>query len=146
MLEDTKKYEISLILGREEAYQGIISFIKEKVSKVLEENQLRRIRLAYPINKEETGFFTWVVVAAKPEIVNSLQKDLETNPSVLRVLIITPPIAAKAERKPPRLKEVKEKFPRETSRALPLKDEPGARIGEALTNELLEKKLEEILK
>lgn len=148
MSEDTKQYEISLVLSTEDACTSIISFLKEKIEKVLQENPARRIRLAYPIKKAGTGFFTWTIVSALPSVIPPLQKDLEANPLVLRALIITPPLPAKTERRSPGLrgKVTKDKPKRELTRPSVAKEERETRSSETLTNELLEKKLEEILK
>ncbi len=147
MSDEVKNYEISLMLKAEEAYSGVIAFIKEKGAQVQSENQIKRVRLAYPIKKEEVGFFSWIVVSALPEIIPALIRDLEVNPMVLRILAITPPLPAKTEGRSsnPRDKGVKIK-PQKEQLAKPAKEVQSSQGGEALSNELLEKKLEEILK
>ncbi|MDP1688881.1 MAG: 30S ribosomal protein S6 [bacterium] len=149
MSDETKQYEISIVFSSEEAYPSVISFIKGKVGQISFESPVRRIRLAYPIKKEETGFFAWLIVESSPEVMPVLQKDLERNPVVLRALIITPPLPAKTERRAPSMKEKEVKVIQHEE---PIKSMPvvepirETRSSEALSNELLEKKLEEILK
>jgi len=148
MTNETKKYEISLVFSREEAYASAVSLIREKAERVLYESQVQRIRLAYPIKKEEAGFFAWIIIAAAPGVMPTLQKDIEMNPSILRVLIITPPLPAKIEGRAPSFKDkaTKDKPRREPARPLLAEEPREIRSSETLTNELLEKKLEEILK
>ena len=148
MSDDVKKYEISLMLQNGEAYDDIVSFIKGKVSEVLQQNPIKRVKLAYPIKKETTGFFGWIVVSAAPSVIPGLNRELETNVNVLRVLIVTPPLPIREEgRQLGREKFTKNKPNRDESKVIaPQQVSEVTKKTEVLTNELLEKKLEEILK
>ena len=146
--DTTKQYEISLVLKSEEDYNSVLAFIKTRVTQVLKENSPRRLRFAYPIEKEETGFFAWLIIEASSGVVPELQKALDMNPAVLRSLIITPPVPAKSERKIPRTKENKEKpLEGESVTVVPQREVVRRQAtSDSISNEVLEKKLEEILK
>src|SRR3989344_534203 len=144
MTEGTKQYEISVMLAKEEAYPGVIALLKERGAEITEENQPKRVNLAYPINREEVGFFAWCIAALPMEKISGIQKELEMDPGVLRALIITPPVPPKSERRAPRLREVKRESPRDGEAPAIEYSRPRAheeKRGETLTNELLEKKL-----
>lgn len=148
MTEDAQKYEISLMLASEESYPDVASLIGTMAVKIIQENPVRRMRLAYPIRKKEIGFFTWFVVAMSPARISSLEHDLRMNPAVIRSLIVTPPLPIKTERQASRIKEIKEKIPKKLPRSATIRSRVAAdnKVEETLSNELLEKKLEEILK
>lgn len=148
MSDEPKNYEISLMLRTEEAHSSVVTFIKEKASQIFSESQVKRVRLAYPIAKEEAGFFSWLVISAVPSIIPALIIDLEKNALVLRVLVITPPLPAKTEGRSNNFRDKSTKVNprREEIIQAPKEEEHRPRGSETLTNELLEKKLEEILK
>jgi ribosomal protein S6 len=93
--------------------------------------------LAYPIQKENYAFFGFTHFEGDPAAIGDLKNDLKLNPQVLRYLIITPPFVKKSAWK----KSGPSKSQLEETRPVPPPaEEP------ILTNEALEKKIEEILK
>ena len=145
MEEEAKKYEISLMLRAEEAAEAVFALVKSQGGEMLEKSPLQKVKLAYPIKKEVSAFFLSGVARLAPEKVLALDNGLRLLPDVLRFLIITPPIE-KEERteRPAHYTKPKSEIPpkpEETKEPRPITPaEP-----EVLTNELLEKKLEEIL-
>ena len=143
MDEEIKKYEISVLLRAEESAEEVLQHLKRLGAEVVEHSAPAKVKLAYPIKKETTAYFMCVIFSAAPETVVGLQKETLLLPQVLRFLIVTPPIAKMVERErnsypaKPKPEEPKEQAPEPVK----VSAEP-----EVLTNELLEKKLEEILK
>jgi len=145
MEEIHKKYEISLMLRSEEASESVSAFIKNQGGEILESSPLQKIKLAYPIKKEMNALFLSVVAKLEPEKILAVDQGLRLMPGVLRFLIITPPIL-KEERteRPARYGKPKSELPSKPEE--PKEPRPAAPSEPAvLTNELLEKKLEEIL-
>ncbi|MDP3956533.1 MAG: 30S ribosomal protein S6 [bacterium] len=145
MEEESKKYEISLMLRSEEAAEAVFMLVKNQGGEVLETSPLQKIKLAYPIKKEVSALFLTMVARLAPEKVSALDQSFRLLPDALRFLIITPPILKeeRSERpahytKPKSELHLKIEAPKESKPVAPA--EP-----EVLTNELLEKKLEEIL-
>ncbi|HEY4523738.1 MAG TPA: 30S ribosomal protein S6 [Candidatus Paceibacterota bacterium] len=144
-MDETKKYELSLMLKTEEAVESVLLLIKNQDGVVLEKSLIQKAKLTYPIKKETNAFFFSVVLSLLPEKVLALDRELKLLRDVLRFLIITPPIV-KEERseRPQRLvkprPESSQKPEEYREHAVTKEKEP-----EVLTNELLEKKLEEIL-
>lgn len=146
MEEGSKKYEISLMLKSEEAAEIIFALVKNHGGEILETSSIQKIKLAYQIKKEVSALFLSTVARLAPEKISALDHDLRLLPGVLRFLIITPPIE-KEERteRPersikPRPETYYKKLEEPKEPAITPPSEP-----EVLTNELLEKKLEEIL-
>lgn len=130
---ETRKYEIGFVIKTEDA--SVISQpLKNREFVILNENPLTKIRLAYPIKKENFAYFGYVYFEGEPAAIKNLKADLKLNPEVLRYLIIARLFGKKDFKKsePAESVEPKEK--------LFLSPEP------VLTNEALEKKIEEILK
>jgi hypothetical protein len=97
-----------------------------------------KIALAYPIKKQTSGFFGYFHFAFSPEEIKHLEHEMETSVAVLRHLIITPPFKKMEARPRPETSHTpsaRVQIPRAAEGTKP----------EALTNEDLEKKIEEIL-
>lgn len=125
-----KKYEIAFLLKTED--NSIISLaLKKRGFNILAENTLVKIRLAYSIKKESYAYFGYCHFEAEPAAIKEFQVDFKLNPEILRYLLITPPFT----------KDFAKKFaPEKSEKKISLPPEP------ILTNEALEKKIEEILK
>lgn len=144
-MDETKKYELSLMLKTEEAAESVLLLIKNQDGVVLEKSPIQKTKLSYPIKKENTAFFLSVIFSLLPEKISALDREMKLLRDVLRFLVITPPIVKeeRSERlqRPVKPKPESSQKPEESrERAMTEEREP-----EVLTNELLEKKLEEIL-
>ena len=137
--KDTKLYEMSYLLKNEGDVSVVGKFIKDLGGEIEFESPASKIVLAYPVQKEESAYFGYVHFSMEPAEISHLSHEMETRPGILRHLIITPPFK-KSESRP------RVEVPRRVERApLPRQAEP-VRPAESLTNEELEKKIEEILK
>jgi ribosomal protein S6 len=144
MDETTKVYEISVLLRREEDLEAFFSHLAKAKAAIKEKSLPAKIRLAYPIAKETSAVFVTAVFEVDPQAIAPLQKALQLDPSILRVLIITPPIEKEERRPRPDRRE--RPVPAPENKKVESQKERPASEPEILSNELLEKKLEEILK
>ncbi len=143
MTEETtkKKYELTFWLKDEDA-TAIKSVLQKHGAEVLAERDLTKFRLSYPIKKESNAFMGSIVFLLEPALVPALTSDLNLAPSLRFVITLA------VER-----------------RAVSDQSAPGMMVGDAsrerggffrrlrtetktppdvLTNEALEKKIEEI--
>jgi ribosomal protein S6 len=133
MLEEDfkKEYEISFLLLKDGFDGEIEKAVMAEGGEVFYKKPAVSLRLAYPINKQPSAYFGFMYFRASPSAAEKIQRQLKLNPDILRFLIITPPMPVKEEKK---------KYAPSAPKIPPAVAEP------ALSNEALEKKLEEILK
>jgi ribosomal protein S6 len=140
--KDPKIYELAVLLKSEDDLAAIGSFLKEHKAAMEGEVKSKKIALAYPISKHTEAIFVNGRFSALPENAKQMEKDLTLRPEVLRSLILTIKTTQKAiramggDRTTPRI-------PRTPATSTVSRE---ASSGSALSNEALEKKIEEILK
>lgn len=132
--KDIKKYELSFLVKEEGDEKKVLEFISKEGGFIDLEPQSTKVSMAYPINGFNQAYFGYVHFSVAPEAIASLEHELVTRDFVLRHLIITPPF-------------VKDSKPKQAEKAAEAKPEGKQEAGksEPLTNEELEKKIEEIL-
>lgn len=130
---DTKNYEVSFLSKTEGAAGDVMKLLRQHGAEVLEEGTLKKIGLAYAIEKETQAYFGFVYVKLPPQAVKSLEQDLRRSTFVLRFLIITLPAVATSSEAP-------------RPRPQPVRLVTEARAPAPLSNEAIERKIEEILK
>lgn len=127
---ELKDYEISFLLGQEKDAEDVLKLLKREEAEIIFEGTLKKIPLAYKIKKQNEAYFGYLHFRMSKDKIKSLEKDLLTASGVLRSLIITPPfVRSKPE-------------PKARPRIAPA---PPAQVGVPLSNEALERKIEEIL-
>ena len=135
--EEKKFYEIGFVFDAEDNRAEVIKLIKDLEGEILKEGEVFKIRLAYLIKKQSSGVFSFLQFFLKPENLTSLKKTLKLNPSILRFLVI-------------KLKEKEGKMiqkGKKEEKARFISVEPVIQKAvDALSNEELEKKIEEALK
>ena len=89
------KYEIMFIVKStldETALSNITkevqSLINDGNSKVIEFKDMGRKKLAYPINKEISGFYYLMNVEASNEVIQEFDRKVRINENILRHLIL----------------------------------------------------------
>ena len=89
------KYEIMFIVKAtlDETALGNItkevqSLINDGNSKVIEFKDMGRKKLAYPINKEISGFYYLINAEATNEVIQEFDRKLRINENILRHLIL----------------------------------------------------------
>ena len=144
MDKELKKYEIGFVARDEKGGDDINKSLVGHKCEIVESGSLERIKLAYPIKKEIIGYFGYYHFLAESPAIEKIKSELNLHSNILRFIIITPP----AEKQP--IFAIKTDIRRKTVvfKDVELKAEikkPSA-PSPVLTNEALEKKLEEILK
>ncbi len=144
--KDKKEYELGILLNREEDMPGVLALLAERHADITSEARSKRLGLAYEIKGHTEAVFASLMFKAYGDEVKALESDLTPRPEVIRFLVVkTPkpsthsvgtgiPSAAPAE-----------KYPRTASRAGTPSSESRPAASHPLSNEALEKKIEEIL-
>lgn len=161
MDENQKQYEISFLLKNDSGRESLLNVLNKHGVSIANQLESRRIRLTYPIKKEDFGSMGCVFFGGKPEDIRAISQDLEISSDILRFMIsVSPGAAAGPQPKRSRviagrIQGLRPKLKNESSAEIkaaliPPKKEDGRAPkpifkGE-LSNEELEKKLEEILK
>ena len=139
--QEIKQYELTFWL-KDEDLSLIKNILQKRGVAISAEKPLTKFRLSYPIKKETNAFMGAMVFDADPASIESLTAELNIAPGILRFMISAAPrhksggareavgTAAPAARGRGGL------FRRERPETKP--------VGEILTNEALEKKIEEI--
>ncbi|MBM3257479.1 MAG: hypothetical protein FJY98_04130 [Candidatus Liptonbacteria bacterium] len=133
--QELREYELAFLV-REEAEVKDVATRAAQYGRVTNPGLVKKLSLAYPIKKVTSGYFGFLRLEAMPEAIVRLEKDFEIWQQILRFLVIRL-YGEKAEGAP----EGGEK-PKRGSRSAPRTE---AAPGGSLTNEALEKKIEEIL-
>ena len=102
---------------------------------------LRKISLAYPIKKETVGFFGVSYVMLEPSAIHEIEQEAKLDQEVLRMLVVAEPIRMRQQEAVTRDQEEGYVPSRSTGGT----STPATQSQKAVTNEELEKKLEEIL-
>ena len=133
--KDKKEYELSFWLKDEGGLEKIKALMANYGLEATYAPELRRMQLAYPINKETSAVFGTYHFMADSDIVDSLKKELKVESQCLRFMISNNPMK-KVEEREYHKPQMSEKKPEKTEQ----------KTTDIVTNEELEKKLEEILK
>ncbi len=129
---DKKEYEIAYLAKTEEDAAHIVTLVRAE-GEVKEERAASRLKLAYPIEKEIEALFGVMKVMLEPAFAKRLEDTFRMDKRVLRSMIIT----TDATSKKGEMNRGEPSVPR-TSRPSEQKSMP-------LSNEALEKTIEEIL-
>jgi ribosomal protein S6 len=134
--DQKKEYELAFLIKEETDAAGLVEALKAMGGEINLEGPVRKIVLAYEIKKETTAYFGFIQFMMEPAAAKSLEAALLVRSGLLRSLLMTPPTAkghshpqAAANPQRPAAK------PHEAKAATPV-----------LSNEALEKTIEEILK
>lgn len=135
--KEMKRYELGFLVKTEEDAALIKKILAKNKAEISEEGPVVKVNLAYPIKKASQAFFGYFRWSAAAEILADIEKELKLASQVLRYLLIkSPRVLAPAKRVSFGSRSFVRK--RET--------EPARKTPEAgLSNEALEKKIEEIL-
>jgi ribosomal protein S6 len=132
--EGTKKeYELSYLAKTEEAAKGVAEVLKSQGAEVTTDSPASKINLTYKIKGESSAYFGCLHFSAAPADVKPIEDVFRLKSDILRILVITPPFLKNKPRMvAPRPRTAKPSIVE-------------ARPSEPLSNEALEKKIEEIL-
>ena len=119
------------------------SALKQFGAEISYKSPVASVNLAYPIKKRRQASFGFINFSLLKENSANLTKALNLSPSVLRTLVISQPVNKLSKTKAFRNPKIESKVPMD---AVEEKIFESAPSGGILSNEALEKKLEEILK
>lgn len=144
MKEEIKNYELTFLVASEADYDEVIKTIRANHIEIKAESQPAKIKLAYPIKKENFAYFGNLYFSAEPQEVETLNKALRGSSKILRFFIFIKPAVKKTKgRKTERLARHAAE-PEKASKRVSY--QPAPEKSGNLSNEALEKRLEEILK
>ncbi len=147
--KDKKEYELALLLKSEDNLAGVLTLVGTHNAEGVTEARAKRLQLAYEIKKHTEAVFVYFTFKMFGDDMKALEHDLNTHADVLRFMVIASP--APAERNatsamPPREeRRPRSSTPYSTPAAAP-SEAPRPAASKPLSNEALEKKIEEILK
>lgn len=155
MSEGKKQYEISFLARNEGDKDEVMKALAAINAEILVDGKYSEIRLAYPVKKQTVAYFGFVDFSVEAEKIAELDNKLRFYEGILRFLIITPP-----PRKPiPRAeRRSDDAAPAEqaTAASAPIAAEESVKEeevsvepevkAEEVNDELLDQKLDEILK
>lgn len=141
--KDKKEYELGVLILREEDLPGVLALLAEHKAEITSEARAKRLAMAYEIKGHKEGVFASVTFKAFGDEVKALEHDLGLRADVLRSLVIKLP---KPSLRPAPSAGAPGTVPGERYQAgRPSASEPRPAAPKPLSNEALEKKLEEIL-
>ncbi len=135
-----KEYEIGVLIQREEEMPEVRRIMEQHGGEFAAEFQAKKIALAYPIKQKKEAVFAFTRFFAEPAETKRLEHDLQNTPVVLRSLITIPFKAVQLE-----ISRVVKKRGPVNRPSVPVST-PAISPVHTLSNEALEKKIEEMLK
>ncbi len=139
---EKKEYELAVLVKNEEDLAALASLVRQHNVDTAVELRPKRLTLAYEIKKQKEAVFAYGMFRAAPADAKNLEQDLQARGDVLRFMIMkASPVAAMpaivTDGSAPARRRPRVGYPApEVKPAAP----------KALSNEALEKKIEEILK
>lgn len=132
-----KEYRISFLIKEEDA-SPVRSVIVSNGGEIVKEQAIAKIRLAYPVKRELFGFAGGFIFTIEPEAIPKILQNFKLNVAVLRVMITADVPKEEEDRR--------QGFSSTPNRARsPRRVVREQGFGAQLSNEALEKKIEEIL-
>lgn len=148
MEKDTKNYEIGFLTSIEEDSKEVSNELSAFKATILNPAKSKKVNLAYKIEKQSVAYFTYIQFNMDPASVEPLSNKLKHNPKILRFMVINlPEIAMRVQREMEKTAEKPaEPAESQSTETKAAKAPKKASSDDFVNNELLEKKLEEILK
>ena len=139
--KDKKEYEVAVLLRSEDHLPAVMALVSQHHVEGVSEPRAKRLQLAYEINKVREAVFVYFTFKAYGDDIKALEGDLNSQNDVLRHLIIASP--APAERPAASAMAQGRRSASPSSANTPAESRTSAQ--RPLSNEALEKKIEEIL-
>jgi len=134
-----EKYELAFVI-KDESLADLKNAVEKNGGRIVEERETQKIRLAYNVKKQGYGYLGALFVSIPKDRVEKLMGELNLCENVLRYVLTRFDERKITERE----EELKQKSGRSEERRPPRV--PKRTTEPVLTNEALEKKIEEILK
>ncbi len=139
--KDPKNYELAVLVKSEEQLSEVAAFLGQHQATISGEPRAKKIALAYPVKKEREAVFVSYLFSALPSDAKQLEKDLAMRQDILRSMVLVA-IPTSGTYNPTGEAPASYRRPSKTTRPAAA---PAAKPASALSNEALEKKIEEIL-
>lgn len=139
MIGNRKQYEISFLVKDENGAATLVGHLTRFGAEIAGEGNIARVELAYPVRKYTSAYAGTLSCTVDAETISGIRDALNLDKDILRFLIVTPPVS----REHPPQASVKSAGQGNPPRP---KVSPKPQPETALSNDLLEEKLEEILK
>jgi ribosomal protein S6 len=146
--KDRKEYELGILLAKEEDLPGVLALLATHHVENASEARSKRLTLAYEIKGHTEAVFSSLTFKAFGDEVKALEQELALRPDVIRSLVVkTPKPSTHAVGTGIPSAAPAEKYPRTVSRpgSAPSSEPRHETSSKPLSNEALEKKIEEIL-
>lgn len=145
--KDNKTYELAVLVKTEDDLPLVMALVRQHKGEVVMEPRTKKLALAYEIKKHKEAVFAYCHLKASGEEMKSLEHDLNTSPTVIRSLVIASPAPVGSGDGQTMMSTGDP-----TKRRTRVMRSPSSTMGEVkpaapkpLSNEALEKKIEEIL-
>lgn len=144
MEQEVKKenYEIAFWTKTENGDPAKAALAKNG-AEVVKERSIQKMRLAFPIKKENFAFLGTMIFSVNPEKIDNLKSDLNLELDILRYFLRK---AKKVSEEEGVVENRDGGGGRGRRSSFRSRSDAGKGVGDVLTNEALEKKIEEILK
>jgi ribosomal protein S6 len=145
-LKEPKDYELAVLIKDEAHLPAVAALVREHSGEMLADFRAKKLALAYAIKKETEAIFAYAHIRALGDAVKTLEHELNIRNDVLRSLLVLLPRPAKVREEVASHEAVTPVVPKRTSptRSAPMPE--SRQSAGPLSNEALEKKIEEILK
>jgi ribosomal protein S6 len=152
--KDRKEYELALLLKNEDNLAGVVTLVNQHNAEGMTEPRAKRLQLAYEIKKLNEAVFVYFTFKAFGDDIKALESDLNQRADVLRFMVIASPAPAERpssgmmphDRRSSAPSSASSSAPRSAPRTMSAASESKPAASRPLSNEALEKKIEEILK
>lgn len=144
-----RKYEIALLFDTglekkklEKVLKDFEGFVKKSKGQIIEKEQWKERKLAYPIKKAESGIYFFAHYELETDKNDALLKDLNLNQNILRYLITIPSKEAKLEGEPKKVEKKKAVYKKKVKAEKKVEEkveEPGKEVKKELVPTKVEK-------
>jgi ribosomal protein S6 len=143
--KDKKEYELALLVKNEADVAGVVALVGQHNGEGISEPRAKRLGLAYEIKKQTEAVFANFTFHAYGDDVKALEGDLNNHHEVIRFMVIASPVASELSTSPIVPQDRRPARPsRPMASSSDVRDSRPA-PSRPLSNEALEKKIEEIL-
>lgn len=154
--KDKKEYELAVLVKTEDDLSAVSAIVKKHNGEMTAEPRAKRLAFAYEVEKIKEGVFAHCLFKAAGEDAKNLESDLNRDPMILRAMIIASPPPAMSTDRPigvpmmpgdrgDRGGDPSHRRSRSAPRSAAPSGDAKPTASQPLSNEALEKKIEEIL-
>jgi len=89
-VKEKKEYELAVLVKSEDDLASVVALVRANNGEISAEPQAKKLALAYEIKKDKEAIFAYLRFRALPEDCKNLEKALRTAGQVIRSLIVVP--------------------------------------------------------